>query len=118
MYKCKRCWSECWKHGKENGAQRYKCKKCGVTFTDRPPKYSNRDREKAIHMYLNNCGVRKTALFTGCSPGTILNWVRATASSIRQEPTHVENGDVIEMDEIFAQTDRRIATALKKNDAT
>ena len=68
-------------------------------------------------MYMNNCGVRKTALFMGCSPGTILNWVREAAANI--EPTNaIVEDDVIEMDEIYAHVDRRMPNSVKKNGIT
>jgi transposase-like protein len=117
MEKCKYCGGGVWKHGINKGIQRYKCKTCGRCSSDSLPKYSDADRRKAIKMYLNNCGVRKTALFMGCSPGTILNWVRETACGLKLE-NHSIDGDIIEMDEIFAQADRRIPTVVKKNGLT
>ena len=112
--KCKSCGKDCWKNGVDNGVQRFRCKSCFKCFSDSSPKYSEQDREKAIHMYVNNCGVRKTALFMNCSPGTILNWVRAKSGEVDQKPSFVD-GDTIEMDEIWAQADRRIAHKKKKD---
>jgi len=51
-------------------------------------------------MYLNNCGVRKAALFIGCSPATILNWVKEASSSLNTQNPAID-GDTIEMDEIY-----------------
>ena len=110
---CKFCSGAVWKNGTDMGVQRFKCKVCGKYSSDSIPKYSEKDRESAIKFYLNNCGVRKTALFIGCSPGTILNWIRKSAKEIQPCPI---NGDIVEMDEIFAQADRRIATTVKKNE--
>lgn len=117
MGKCKFCGGATWKNGIDCGVQRYRCKECGKYFSSRTGKYTEQDMQNAIKMYLNNCGVRKTALFIGCSPSTILNWVRNAAAEIEQGVYAVE-GDTIEMDEIFAQSDRRIATMIKKNDVT
>ena len=57
-------------------------------------------------MYTNNCGVRKTALFIGCSATTIVNWVREAKYKIdkiveESEPNYSETPDVIELDEIY-----------------
>jgi transposase-like protein len=103
MEKCK-CGGSLWKHG----GNRFKCKSCGKTCSEFEPKYSEADKNRAIKFYLNNCGIRKTALFIGCSPGTILNWIRERANNLNPETVSVD-GDTIEMDEIWAQTDRRIA---------
>jgi len=117
MYKCKYCGGETWKNGVVKGVQRFRCKVCWKFSSDSQPKYSKEDRENAIKFYLNNCGVRKTALFVGCSPGTILNWIRDASNNLKEE-IHAVDGDTVEMDEIFAQADRRIATVNKKKEAT
>ena len=53
------------KNGKSLGKQRYRCKECGKTFFDTKPKFTEELKQKAILMYLNNVGVRKTAMFMG-----------------------------------------------------
>ncbi len=116
MEKCKYCGGALWRNGVDNGVQRFRCKQCGKYSSDSRPKYTEQDRERAIKMYLNNCGVRKTALFMGCSPGTILNWVRKEAKQIQAKP-HAIDGDIIEMDEIFAQVSKGIVrNPIKKNE--
>jgi len=52
-------------------------------------------------MYLNNVGIRKIALFLGCSPATVINWIRRRHSELKNTPEVCESGDVIEMDEIY-----------------
>ena len=74
---CKCC--ESWKikkNGKSLEKQRYRCKECGKTFFDTKPKFSEELKKKAILMYLNNVGVRKTTMLIGCSRTTIKNWVK------------------------------------------
>jgi len=117
MKECTHCGGSVWKNGVDNGVQRFRCKDCGRYSSDSLPKYCDKDKENAIKMYLNNCGIRKTALFIGCSPGTILNWIREAAAKMKDKSYYVE-GDTIEMDEIFAQVDRRIPTSFKKNEHT
>lgn len=65
-------------------------------------------REQALDMHLNNVGVRKIARFIGCSPASVVNWVRAAhrdlAERLRRAANDVEAGaapDVIEMDEVY-----------------
>jgi 16S rRNA G966 N2-methylase RsmD len=63
-------------------------------------------------MYLNNVGIRKTALFLGASRTTVLNWIKQKHAILRDlaenfQPDLSENADIIEMDEIY--------TFVKKN---
>ncbi len=110
---CKRCGSnKINKNGNSLGKQRYICKECGKTFFDTEPKFSEETKRKAILMYLNNVGVRKTALFIGCSRTTISKWVKKAKGQLDEmlkdfEPNYSENADIIELDEIY--------TYVKKN---
>jgi transposase-like protein len=104
---CKKCKSEkIKKNGKRHGKQRYMCKECGKTFNATAPQYTREDKERALMMYMNNCGVRKTALFIGCSPTSVVNWVRESKRKIDKslessDPNYSETPDVIELDEIY-----------------
>ena len=82
------------------------CKECRKTFFDTEPKYSEETKKKAIFMYLNNVGVRKTALFIGYSRTTVTNWVRKAKQRLHKmldeyEPNYSGKTDIIEMDEIY-----------------
>ena len=105
--KCKNCQStNTKKNGNNCGKQRYLCKECNKTFFVESPKYTNDDKRRAILMYLNNCGVRKTALFVGCSRTTVPNWVRQAKRELDKiikdyEPNYSEIPDIIELDEIY-----------------
>ena len=104
---CKHCESpNVKKNGNSCGKQRYLCKDCKKTCFDTSPKYTNADKRRAILMYLNNCGVRKTALFIGCSRTTVTNWVRQAKRDLDTiikdfEPNYSEVPDIIELDEIY-----------------
>jgi len=104
---CRKCGSnKTKKNGSTKGIQRYFCKECGRTFVENPPKYGADIKRKALMMYLNNTGVRKTAFFTGASRQTILNWISAARESLTAilkdfKPDPSEKADVIEMDEIY-----------------
>ena len=106
---CRHCGSErTRKNGTGGGVQRHLCRACGRTFVERAPRYGAAVRARAVHMHLNNVGVRKIALFLGCSPASVVNWIRRThgdlAERLRQAADRVEAGiapDVIEMDEVY-----------------
>ena len=114
--KCTRCSSlEIKKNGSAYGVKRFVCKKCGVSFSNKPKKYPDSVKEKAIEMYLNNTGIRKTARFLNVSPPAVLKWIRSMskilAKKLQQSAEKIETEsslpDVIEMDEIY--------TFVKKN---
>ena len=57
-------------------------------------------------MYLNNVGVRKTAMFIGCSRTTVTNWVKKAKEKLDKklkkfEPNYSQETDIIELDEIY-----------------
>ena len=112
---CNKCGSEkVKKNGKSLGKQRYQCKECGKTFFDTEPKYGKAIKRKAILMYLNNVGIRKTALFIGCSRTTVSNWVKEAKQKLDKKlyefnPNYCEKNDIIELDEIY--------TFIKKNES-
>ena len=97
------------KNGSYKGVQRYICKSCKRAFSDKPRKFSYADKERFLLMYLNNVGIRKAALFMGCSPSLIVRWVRELAKNLRKQlhdaAIKLENNipDTIEMDEIYTR---------------
>ena len=63
-------------------------------------------KQKAFLMYLNNVGVRKTAMFIGCSRTTVTNWVKKAKEKLDKklkkfEPNYSQKTDIIELDEIY-----------------
>ena len=106
-HKCLHCGSQnYWLNGTNNGVQRYRCKECKRYFSDRPRKFTFADKERAIELYLNNCGVRKTARFMKCSPYMILLWIKEFAKYARSAD-YSKVGDVVEMDELFTKVKKR-----------
>jgi len=111
--KCHHCLSLNYKkNGKYKGIQRFICKDCKRSFTSNEPKYSERIKEKAIMMYLNNVGIRKVALFLGTSPTTICKWIKKANKILinklkERKKSNNKEPDIIEMDEIY--------TYIKKN---
>jgi transposase-like protein len=107
MLTCRHCGSErTRKNGLNYGTQRYKCNTCGRTFSATPPKYGDEIKRKALLMYLNNVGIRKTALFLGTSRTSVLNWIKQKHTILQEmihnfQPNVSESADIIEMDEIY-----------------
>jgi len=101
--KCLHCGSSNYQfNGTNKGIQRYRCKECKRYFSDKPRKFSYADKAKAVDMVLNNCGIRKTARFIGCSPYMVLLWIKEAASYLK-EPNHKSENEIIEMDEIYTK---------------
>lgn len=110
---CVHCGSaEYVKNGKFDGNQRYKCKSCFRTFSDKPRRFTYADKEKFLFMYLNGVGIRKAALFMGCSSSLLVRWIREFASNLRKQLDEASTGlgkklpDIIEMDEIYTRVKR------------
>lgn len=111
---CRHCGSqEVRRNGHNRGTQRYLCRGCGRTFTERAPRYGEAVRAEAVRLYLNNVGIRKTALFLGCSPASVVNWVRAAHAELCARPAAAPQvglePDVVEMDEIYTHVQKKPA---------
>ena len=64
---------------------RYRCKDCNKTFSDKVRKFTYADKERFIEMYLNNVGIRKAAKLLGCSSSLLVRWVRQFAANLRRD---------------------------------
>ena len=75
---CHNCFIRAGKYGHRNGAQRFRCKQCGRTFTEEQDKFLDDMRipdEKAIlalNCLLEGCSTRSTQRLTGLEKKTIL----------------------------------------------
>ena len=105
---CKHCNSaRTRKNGTSFGTQRFICQDCRRTFTNKSPRFSKETKRRAILMYLNNVGIRKTALFIGASRTAVLNWIKKEPEILIDllcdfQPDLSETADIIELDEIYA----------------
>jgi transposase-like protein len=110
---CPKCGSEdVSKNGHNRGTQRYVCKRCGVTFSEKPKKFNREVKKQAIEMVLNGVGIRKTARFVKSSPTSVINWLKAAhklLKAVKEVAKPMEKPDIIEFDEIY--------TYVKKNDS-
>jgi len=108
---CTHCGSTSYvKNGSYKGSQRYRCKDCGRAFSDKVRKFTYADKERFLHMYLNNVGIRKRALFMGCSSSMPNRWIKQFAQNLRRQIQNaeaaLEDGEIpsiIEMDEIYTR---------------
>jgi len=108
---CTHCGSTSYvKNGSYKGSQRYRCKDCGRAFSDKVRKFTYADKERFLHMYLNNVGIRKSALFMGCSSSMPNRWIKQFAQNLRRQIQNaeaaLEDGEIpsiIEMDEIYTR---------------
>ena len=106
---CTHCGSVSYvKNGSYKGSQRYLCKECRRAFSDKVRKFTYADKERFLHMYLNNVGIRKSAL--GCSSSMPNRWIREFARNLRRQlqnaETLLEGGEIpeiIEMDELYTR---------------
>ena len=113
IMECPNCRSEqISKNGHNRGAQRYRCKECGVTFTEKPRKFSGEDKKQATEMVLNGIGIRKTAKFVKNSATSVINWVKEAhriLKAVKKEEKVSERPDIIEFDEIYTFVKKRAA---------
>ena len=117
MEKCRHCGSErIIKTGHRDGQQKWRCKDCGKFQgeVDRREKYTEKERQTAIDLYLEGCGFRRIArILSGifnrhvCYQ-TVIQWIKKEAKRIENlEPKKEGNIQILEMDELY--------TYIKKN---
>jgi len=91
------------KNGKTKaGSQRYRCYSCGSSYT--PEKkiqgYSRTFRQKAIKLYIDGSGLRRTGRQLGVHHQTVANWAKEHAEQLPNAPVPAEI-ETAEFDEIF-----------------
>ena len=103
--KCPKCEQKerQYKNGKTKaGSQRYRCSSCGCSYT--PEKkaqgYSKALRQKAIKMYIDGAGLRRTGRQLGIHHQTVANCTKEHAEQLPPAPMPAEV-KAAEFDEIF-----------------
>lgn len=91
------------KNGKTKaGSQRYRCGTCGHSYT--PEKkaqgYSKAFRQKAIKMYIDGAGLRRTGRQLGVHHQSVANWAKEQAEQLPEAPVPPVV-KTAEFDEIF-----------------
>src|SRR3954449_3758498 len=84
--RCKGCGSgEHVKNGLMRGKQRYRCKACGLNFTDTPPRgMPPRVKAEAVLLYLSGLSMNRTAELLGVSTPSVQAWIERFAEVYAQ----------------------------------
>jgi transposase-like protein len=101
--RCKRCGSgEHVKNGFMKGLQRYRCKVCGLNFTDTPPRgMPLRVKVSAVLLYLSGLSMNRTAKLLGVSTPSVMAWIEQFAEAFAQKPEPEGRAVVVELDEMW-----------------
>ncbi len=101
--RCKRCGSEEHvKNGRMRTKQRYRCKACGLNFTDTPPRGKPLAlKVTAVLLYVSGLSMNRTAKLLGVSTPTIQAWLEQFAQAYAQKPEPEGRAVVIELDEMW-----------------
>jgi transposase len=101
--RCKRCGSEEHvKNGLMRNKQRYRCKDCGLNFTDTPTRGKPLAlKGAAVLLYVSGLSMNRTAKLLGVSTPTIQAWLEPFAAAYAQKPEPEGRAVVIELDEMW-----------------
>src|SRR3954453_21818372 len=100
--RCKGCGDEEHvKNGFMRGKQRYRCKACGLNFTDTPPRgMPLRGKVTAVLLYLSGLSMNRTAKVLGGATPSVMTWNEQFAKAYAQKPEPAGRALVIDLDEI------------------
>ena len=101
--RCKRCGAEEHvKNGLMRGKQRYRCKACGLNFTDTPPRgMPLATKVTAVLLYLSGLSMNRTAKLLGVSTPSVMAWIEQLAKTYAQKPEPEGRAVVVELDEMW-----------------
>ncbi len=101
--RCKRCGGgEHVRNGRMRGKQRYRCKACGLNFTDTPPRGKPFALKLvAVLLYVSGLSMNRTAKLVGVSTPTVQAWIEQFAKAYAQKPAPEGRAVVIELDEMW-----------------
>ena len=101
--RCKGCGGEEHvKNGFMRGKQRYRCKACGLNFTDTPPRgMPLRVKVEAVLLYVSGLSMNRTAKLLGVSTPSVMTWIERFAEVYAQKPEPEGRAVVVELDEMW-----------------
>ena len=101
--RCKGCGGEEHvKNGFMRGKQRYRCKACGLNFTDTPPRgMPLRVKVEAVLLYLSGVSMNRTAKLLGVSTPTVQAWIERFAQVYARKPEPGGRAVVVALDEMW-----------------
>ena len=84
------------------GQQRYRCRSCGLNFTDTPPRGKPFAlRVTAVLLYVSGLSMNRTAKLVGVSTPTVQAWIEQFAKAHAPRPEPQGRAVVIELDEMW-----------------
>ncbi len=84
------------------GKQRYRCRACGLNFTDTPPRgMPLRVKATAVLLYLSGLSMNRTAKLLGVSAPSVMTWIEQFAKTYAQKPEPEGRAVVVELDEMW-----------------
>src|SRR5918912_1766104 len=101
--RCKRWGSaEQVNNGLMRGKQRYRCKACGMNFTDTPARgLPLALKVTAVLLYVSGLSMNRTAKLLGVSTPAVQAWIEQFAAAYAQKPEPQGRALVIELDEMW-----------------
>lgn len=107
--RCKRCGSgEQVKNGLMRGKQRYRCRACGLNFTDTPPRgMPLAVKATAVLLYVSGLSMNRTAKLLGVSTPSVQAWIEQFAQAYAQKPEPEGRAVVVELDEMWHYLKKR-----------
>ena len=107
--RCKRCGAEEHvRNGLMRGKQRDRCKTCGLSFTDTPPRgMPLAMKAAAVLLYVSGLSMNRTAKLLGVSTPTVMAWIERFAEVHAQKPEPEGRAVVIELDEMWHYLKKR-----------
>ena len=101
--RCKRCGSgEQVKNGLMRDKQRYRCRTCGLNFTDTPPRgMPLAMKVTAVLLYVSGLSMNRTAKLLGVSTPSVMAWIEQFAKEHAKKPEPEGRALVIELDEMW-----------------
>ena len=101
--RCKRCGAgEHVRNGLMRGRQRYRCKACGLNFTDTPPRgMPLAMKVTAVLLYVSGLSMNRTAKLLGVSTPSVMTWIEQLAKTYARKPEPEGRAVVVELDEMW-----------------
>jgi hypothetical protein len=90
------------------GKQRYRCRACGLNFTDTPPRgMPLQVKVTAVLLYVSGLSMNRTAKLLGVSTPSVMTWIEQFAKDYAQKPEPEGRALVIELDEMWHYLKKR-----------
>ena len=90
------------------GKQRYRCRACGLNFTDTPPRGKPLAlKVTAVLLYVSGLSMNHTAKLLGVSTLTVQDWLERVAQAYAQKPEPKDRTPAIELDEMWHYLKKR-----------